>query len=255
MITTLCYMEKNDQFLMLHRNKKKKDINQGKWIGVGGKLEAGETPLASVVREIREETGYIAKSCEFRGIVVFNYNDNPSEYMHLYTCKEFSGSMITCDEGDLMWIDKEKIFQLNLWEGDRIFLNLIDKPCPFFYLILNYANDVLLSHSLEFVSNSYVSFEVFIPEEYIGTLVAELGKYHILRDGNYDDVYAIIDASGHWTSLEGAVPFSGEIGKHSCEKEKLMKFRVKKEYKELTYCIVKKLHPYEEPVINIHDLS
>lgn len=254
MITTLCYMERNNKFLMLHRNKKEHDVNKGKWIGVGGKLEAGETPLAAVVREIREETGYIVQSCDFRGIVIFNYNDNPSEYMHLYTCKAFSGSLITCDEGELEWVDKEEVYKLNIWEGDRIFLDLIRTDCPFFYLSLNYKNDSLISHKLEFLSKNYVSFEVFIPDEYIEPIISEFRKYGILNEGGYDDVYAVADVEGHWSSLKGAKPFEGEIGIHSTVKEKLIKFRVKEEFKELAYCIVKKLHPYEKPVINMYHL-
>ncbi|RRD94687.1 NUDIX domain-containing protein, partial [Bacillus licheniformis] len=91
MITTLCYMKRDGKMLLLYRNKKKNDVNAGKWIGVGGKLERGESPHEGVKREILEETGYVANHCDFRGIVVFCYNDNPPEYMHLYTCTNFSG--------------------------------------------------------------------------------------------------------------------------------------------------------------------
>lgn len=254
MITTLCYMERNNQLLMLYRNKKEQDVNKGKWIGVGGKLEAKETPMEAVLREIKEETGYTARGCEFRGLVIFNYNHNPSEYMHLYTCKDFSGEMLPCDEGELRWVDRDEVLQLNLWQGDRIFLELLQKDCPFFYLTLNYRDDELLGHSLEFASDSYLSFEVFLPQEYIEPLVCEFRRYGILQDGCYDDVYAVTEVWGHWTSLEGAQPFDGEVGTHSITKEKLMKFRVKKEFKELAYSIIKQVHPYEQPVINIYSL-
>lgn len=147
---TLCYMERDNKYLMLHRNKKKNDINKGKWIGVGGKLEKDESPMQSIHREIKEETGYTANTCNFRGLVEFNYNDNPTDHMYLYTCQDFYGEIKECDEGDLAWIKKTDVFSLNLWEGDKIFLDLIMKDCPFFHLILDYKNDKLINHSLEF---------------------------------------------------------------------------------------------------------
>lgn len=251
MLMTLCYMETENSVLMLYRNKKKNDVNRGKWIGVGGKLEKNEKPENGIIREIKEETGYTANRCEFRGIVVFNYNENPSEYMYLYTCEDFYGKLKECNEGELKWIPKDEISNLNLWEGDRIFLDLIGKNSPFFYLTLNYANDNLVSHELEFVDREYTVFEVFVPEKYIQVIVDELAKYELLREGCYNDVFAVIDVEGHWTSLEGANPFDGEIGEHSVVKEKLMRFRVKKEYKELANYLIKKAHPYEVPVINI----
>lgn len=161
MFTTLCYIEKDEKYLMLHRTKKKIDINKGKWIGVGGKLENNETPLEGMLREITEETGLIANTCDFRGVVVFNYNDNPSEFMHLFTCRDFYGEVKECDEGDLSWIDKNKLFELNLWEGDKIFLNLIKGECDFFVLTLNYNNDDLISHEIEFFDKTPSSNERF----------------------------------------------------------------------------------------------
>ncbi len=151
MLTTVCYMEKDQQYLMLYRNKKKIDINKGKWIGVGGKLEKNESPLACIKREVREETGYIIEACKERGLVVFNYNNNASEYMYIYTSDKFSGQELAqCKEGELKWIDKNKVFDLNLWEGDRIFLKLIQEDSPYFFLTLNYCDDKLISHQLKF---------------------------------------------------------------------------------------------------------
>ena len=253
MLMTLCYLEKDDKFLMLHRTKKENDVNKGKWIGVGGKLEKDETPLQCIKREIKEETGFDAHDLEYRGLVVFNYNDNPPEYMFVYNCKNFSGEILdNCKEGVLKWIDKNELFDLNIWEGDRIFLSLILNNSPFFYLTLNYNNDKLISHELEFKDDGYSVFEVFIPEDYINNVISSLGRYNLLKEGNYDNVYASIDVIGHWTTLPGANPFDGEIGKSSSEPEKMIKFRVKNEFKELAYKLIKENHPYEVPIINIY---
>lgn len=255
MITTLCYMYQEDRVLMLYRNKKKEDVNKGKWIGVGGKLEKGETPHQSILREIEEETGYLAKSCEFRGIVVFNYNDNPSEYMHLYTCNDFTGELRACDEGELKWIKKDEVLDLNLWEGDRIFLKLLQEDCGFFYLTLYYHNDTLQSHQLEFEEKQYTLFEVFVPETHVQAIVNSLATYDLLKEGYYNDVYACLEVQGHWTTLEGAHPYDGEVGVHSTARESLMKFRVKSDFSHLAYLLIKKAHPYESPVINMIQLG
>lgn len=150
MITTLCYIEKHEKYLMLHRTKKEKDVNAGKWIGVGGKLEEGENLSQCLVREIKEETGLSAEKYRFRGIVVFHFNEDAPLYMYLYTCHAFSGELQECKEGELKWIEKKDLFQLNLWEGDKIFLPLIQEERPLFYLTLHYNDDVLLQHHLEF---------------------------------------------------------------------------------------------------------
>ena len=149
MITTLCYLEKDENYLMLHRTKKEKDVNAGKWIGVGGKLEEGERVTECLLREIQEETGLIAERYQFRGIVVFHFNEEDPLYMYLYTCDRFSGEIQDCKEGELKWIPKKDIFQLNIWEGDKIFLDLLEKNSPLFYLSLYYENDTLLKHQLE----------------------------------------------------------------------------------------------------------
>ena len=135
--TTLCYIRKNDKFLMLHRISKKNDINKGKWIGVGGHFEEGESPDDCLIREVKEETGYILNSYLLRGIVTFN-TPSLTEYMFLYTSDDFSGSLIDCDEGKLEWIEINKINELNLWDGDRIFLELLVNNAPFFSLKLTY---------------------------------------------------------------------------------------------------------------------
>ncbi|MEG0249548.1 MAG: NUDIX domain-containing protein [Peptostreptococcus sp.] len=251
MLTTVCYLERGNERLMLHRTKKEDDLNKGKWLGVGGKLEKDETPLQCVKREIKEETGYTANRCDIKGLVVFNYNDNASEFMYLYTCNDFDGNIIECNEGDLKWIKKEEIKDLKLWEGDKIFIDLIENDSPFFYLTLNYENDQLISHTLEFEEENFVRFEVFVPEDYVQVIVDELGKYKLIDQGYYGSAYSTINVLGHWKSLDGANPFDGEVGKETVARESLMKFRVKKDFKELAFYLVKKAHPYEVPVINV----
>ncbi|MBO4307067.1 MAG: 8-oxo-dGTP diphosphatase [Bacteroidales bacterium] len=148
--TTLCYLERDDQYLMLHRVKKQNDASHDKWIGVGGKCEADESPDECMLREVREETGLTVTSWRYRGIVTFISDIWPCEYMHLFTADQWSGNETKCDEGDLQWIEKGDIFDLTLWPGDRIFLCLIMDPSqPFFSLKLVYKGDDLVSAKLD----------------------------------------------------------------------------------------------------------
>ena len=149
--TTLCYIEDGSRYLMLHRTKKEGDLNRDKWIGIGGKFEDRETPFDCIRREMLEETGLVAKTLEYRGIVTFISDRYPTEYMHLFIAKGISGTPITdCDEGELAWIEKRDLYSLTLWEGDKIFLELLDREVPFFSLKLVYEGDRLLEHTLEF---------------------------------------------------------------------------------------------------------
>ena len=144
--TTLCYLEQDGKYLMLHRTKKQNDINHDKWIGVGGKFEAGETPEQCMLREVWEETGFTVTNWKYRGIVVFYLDEQYGEEMHLFTCMEWSGKQKVCDEGDLAWIDKRKLAELPMWEGDAIFLKLVNNINePFFNLTLNYHGEKLIS--------------------------------------------------------------------------------------------------------------
>ena len=142
--TTLCYLTRDDAYLMLHRVKKNHDINHGKWIGVGGKFEFQESPEECLLREVREETGLTLTSWQFRGIVTFINNQDEAEYMHLFTADHWEGELTPCDEGDLQWVPKAEVPALNLWPGDRIFLSLIARDTPFFSLKLTYHNDNLV---------------------------------------------------------------------------------------------------------------
>lgn len=147
-LTTLCYIEKNESYLMLHRVSKKNDINKDKWIGVGGHFEHGESPEDCLKREVLEETGLTLNSSEFRGIVTFVSDDNPAEYMCLFTSNDFYGEMIECNEGKLEWVKISEIEKLNLWEGDKIFLRLLKEKVPFFSLKLVYKNGLLIEKEL-----------------------------------------------------------------------------------------------------------
>ena len=142
--TTLCYLERGDEYLMLHRTKKKNDENHDKWIGVGGKFEANESPEDCMRREIFEETGLTVSDYRYRGIVTFVSDIYETEYMHLFTVTDWTGEARECDEGELAWIKKQKLFDLTLWQGDRIFLQLLQEDVPFFSLKLTYQGDTLL---------------------------------------------------------------------------------------------------------------
>lgn len=143
-LTTLCYIEKDDKYLMLHRTKKENDLNHEKWIGVGGKLEVGESPEECLLREVKEETGLTLLSYELRGIITFVSDEWGTEYMFLYTADKFNGELIQCSEGELVWVDKSAIVSLNLWEGDKIFFKLLEEESRLFSLKLVYEGDELV---------------------------------------------------------------------------------------------------------------
>ena len=142
--STLCYLERGDEYLMLYRAKKDHDVNQGKWIGVGGKFQDGESPEDCVLRECFEETGLTLTEYRYRGLVTFVSDQAPTEYMHLFTAASWTGSPIPCGEGELAWIKKAELRSLPLWEGDRLFLDLLEEGAPFFSLKLQYEGERLL---------------------------------------------------------------------------------------------------------------
>lgn len=144
-LSTLCYMERGGKYLMLHRNKKKNDVNHGKWIGVGGKLEKGEAPEEALLREVLEETGCRLLSWRFRGILTFIYDDKEPEYIFTYTSADFEGepTSFECKEGELKWVDKKDVLSLELWEGDKPMLKRLMESDSVFSIKLCYNNDVL----------------------------------------------------------------------------------------------------------------
>ena len=142
--TTLCYIRRGGDTLLLHRVKKENDENRDKWIGIGGKFEEGESPEDCLLREVREETGLTLDAWHYRGIVTFVSDEWGTEYMHLFTADAFHGEVRDCDEGVLEWLPWERLPQLPIWEGDRIFLRLIDEDAPFFSLKLRYTGDRLV---------------------------------------------------------------------------------------------------------------
>lgn len=142
MQTTLCYIEKDGRTLMLHRVKKKNDMNRDKWLGVGGKFEQGESPEECMLREAKEETGLTLTRWVYRGIVTFVSGDY-CEYMHLFTADAFEGKLRDCDEGTLEWVETDRLTELPIWAGDKIFLRLLKEKEPFFSLKLVYEEERL----------------------------------------------------------------------------------------------------------------
>ena len=142
--TTLCYLEQNGCYLMLHRVKKKNDVNHDKWIGVGGKFEPGEDAQTCALREVYEETGLTMRAPRYRGIVDFFCPPWPAERMHLFTCSDFAGTMTDCDEGTLEWVPKQAVQTLPIWPGDKLFFRLLEQDAPFFHLELYYDGDTLV---------------------------------------------------------------------------------------------------------------
>lgn len=180
-LSTLCYIERDGKYLMLHRTVKKHDVNKDKWIGVGGHFEKNESPEECLLREVKEETGYTLTSWKYRGIVTFVYGEDITEYMSLYTADGFTGEPIPCDEGELEWVEKEQVLGLNLWEGDKIFFRLLDEEVPFFSLKLVYdTTDTLQYAALDGVPMEL--FDILNPDGSKSGVVQERGVAH--REGS-----------------------------------------------------------------------
>ena len=148
-LSTLCYIEKDDKYLMLHRTKKKNDINKDKWLGIGGKFEEGESPEECIVREVMEETGLKLNSYQLRTIVTYVSTNWETEYMYVFTSDDFTGDLIECNEGDLQWIDKKEVTKLNTWEGDKIFVEKLQNDSGFFTVKFEYDGDKLVKYNLK----------------------------------------------------------------------------------------------------------
>ena len=147
--TTLCYICRGSDYLMLHRTKKENDLNHDKWIGIGGKFLEDESPDECLLRETLEETGLTLTSYRYRGIVTFVNTKYPSELMHLFTADGYTGQLKSCDEGELEWVEKRRLLSLPIWEGDKIFLRLLDSEQPFFSLKLRYEGERLVAAALD----------------------------------------------------------------------------------------------------------
>ena len=149
--TTLCYIERDGKYLMMHRVKKVNDENRDKWIGIGGKLEERESPFDCIRREISEETGYSSVKLSYRGIITFVSDIYGTEYMHLFSATDPVGTLKeSCDEGELVWVEVDEVKKLHVWEGDKIFLELLRSEKRFFSLKLIYEGDTLKEHILDF---------------------------------------------------------------------------------------------------------
>lgn len=180
-LSSLCYIEREGSYLMMHRIVKKNDVNKDKWIGVGGHFEASESPEDCVLREVKEETGYTLTSFRYRGLVTFVLGEDVTEYMSLFTADGFEGEPIECDEGILEWVPVEKVWGLNIWEGDKIFFRLLDEEVPFFSLKLVYdESGRLLSAALN--GKPMELFDILNEDGSRSGLVRERGVAH--REGS-----------------------------------------------------------------------
>ena len=148
-LSTLCYIEKDEKYLMLHRTKKKNDINKDKWLGIGGKFEDGESPEECIIREVKEETGLILNTYKLRCVVTYVSTNWETEYMYVFTSNDFTGELIECNEGDLQWIEKDKVTELKTLEGYKIFVEKIKNNDSFFTVKFNYDGEKLIKYDLK----------------------------------------------------------------------------------------------------------
>ena len=148
-LTTLCYIQQEDRYLMMHRVKKEQDVNKDKWVGIGGHFEPEESPEDCLLREVREETGLELESWRLRGIITFMTDVWQTEYMFLYTAECYKGELAECNEGILEWVPKKQVYELPIWEGYKIFFRLLEEDRGFFSLKLRYQGDTLVEAVLD----------------------------------------------------------------------------------------------------------
>lgn len=200
-LTTLCYIERENAYLMLHRVSKEHDVNKDKWIGVGGHFEAGESPEECVLREVKEETGLTLLSWQFRGVITFSSEGWEDEYICLFTADRFSGELTACDEGVLEWVDQEAVLKLNLWEGDKIFFRLLNEKRPFFSLKLSYRENRLVYAALD--GRELELFDVRDSEGNVTGVARERELVHLNGDPHGTSHIWVVreNASGGWDVL------------------------------------------------------
>ncbi len=200
-LTTLCYIERENAYLMLHRVSKEHDVNKDKWIGVGGHFEAGESPEECVLREVKEETGLTLLSWQFRGVITFSSEGWEDEYICLFTADRFSGELTACDEGVLEWVDREAVLKLNLWEGDKIFFRLLNEKRPFFSLKLSYRENRLVYAALD--GRELELFDVRDSEGNVTGVARERELVHLNGDPHGTSHIWVVreNASGGWDVL------------------------------------------------------
>ncbi|WP_320936102.1 NUDIX domain-containing protein [Enterocloster lavalensis] len=200
-LTTLCYIERENAYLMLHRVSKEHDVNKDKWIGVGGHFEAGESPEECVLREVKEETGLTLLSWQFRGVITFSSEGWEDEYICLFTADRFSGELTACNEGVLEWVDQEAVLKLNLWEGDKIFFRLLNEKRPFFSLKLSYRENRLVYAALD--GRELELFDVRDSEGNVTGVARERELVHLNGDPHGTSHIWVVreNASGGWDVL------------------------------------------------------
>mgnify|MGYP003571373050 FL=1 len=248
--TSLCYIEQNGSYLLLHRIKKKNDINHDKWIGIGGKFEEGESPEDCIRREAREETGLELTRLKYCGIVTFISDGmNEVEFMHLFKATEFTGQIKDCDEGVLEWISKEKFAELPHWDGDRIFLTLMDREVPFFSLKLTYKGEVLTEALLnekpvDYRDFAFGSLAEFPPMRRKDREIPVDAADDILHTGEYG-ILATQNSLGYPYGIPLNYAFDGKSIWFHCAKDAGEKVKDFAQDSKVSFTVVRgtKLHP------------
>lgn len=248
--TTLCYIEREGKYLLLHRVKKEHDLNKDKWIGIGGKFEEGESPEDCVIREALEETGLTLVRPQYKGIVTFISDASPTEFMHLFTAVEFTGTLADCDEGVLEWVPREKMFELPHWKGDEIFLSLIASEVPFFSLKLTYKGSslteaILNGKSVNADDYALTSTPKFAPVRRKDREIQEAEARALLEKGQYG-VLSTVNADGYPYGIPLNYAFDGEKIYFHCAKFSGEKQRAFERLSKVCFTVVGEVEPLPE---------